>query len=113
MSVYKKKCGNQFTHSRNKIKKKEQRPYKRKIITEEREGPDAKIQVLHLETMAEDEFTNATEGMDEIHSSNNDQETCEAKVFTKHFNVSKCREDVGLMQRAVDNAEHGMEMDCC
>ena len=70
---------------------------KRKIITEESEGPDAKIQVIHLETMAEDEFTNVTEGMDEIHSSNNDQETsCEAKVFTMHFS--------GLLQSAVDSA---------
>ena len=55
--------------------------------------------------MAEDEFTNVTEGMDEIHSSNNDQEkSCEAKVFAMHFNVSKCREDVGLLQSAADSA---------
>ena len=54
--------------------------------------------------MQEEELHNICEGTDEINSENNDAKTSrETKMFTMQFHVSKCREEVGLLQSHVDS----------
>ena len=68
------------------------------------EEVDPKIQVLDIKYMAQNELDNVCEGIVNISSKNDDDRTsCEAKAFTMHFNVSKYREDVGLLQRGIDS----------
>ena len=65
---------------------------------------DCKIQILDVENMQQEELHNVCEGMDEINSENNDAKTtCETKLFKMQFHVSKCREEVGLLQSRVDS----------
>ena len=104
MSVYKTKCGHQFTHSRNEVKKKENTAKKRKLISDNVEV-NCKIQILDVENMERDELHNVCQDMNEIDATDNDEKSSTgAKVFTMQFNVNKCIEDVGLLQSGVDSA---------
>ena len=103
MSVYKTKCGHQFTHSKNEVKKKENTAKKRKLISDNVED-DHKTQILDVENMERDELHNVCQGMNEIDVTDNDEKSSTgAKVFTMQFNVNKCKEDIGLLQGGVDS----------
>ena len=104
LSVYKTKCGHQLIHSRNEVKKKENTPKKRKLISDNVEV-NCKIQILDVENLERDELHNVCQGMNEIDATDNDEKSSTgAKVFTMQFNVNKCKEDIELLQRSVDSA---------
>ena len=70
-----KKCGHQFTHSRNEIKKKESRGKKRKLNRDNVQEVDHKIQILDVDDMAQEQLHNISENIDEINIENNDGKT--------------------------------------
>ena len=74
------------------------------LTVDDMEGVDPKIQFLDVENMAQNELDNVCEGIVNITSKYYDDRTSsEAKPFIMHFNVSKYREDVGLLQSGIDS----------